>query len=547
MTAAVWDFKTGEEVQSIKHSSSVWQTACLATSLGTQLPRELVTCCGDGYLRLWTTEHEMAADEELREAQIASARMAHEEAAKKSETAIDVSKLRDATQAHTLQGQRVGQTVLFKEGDLAVAYQWNGTGWERIGEMVGSEDKNSNAGGVLYEGDGLFEAGLYDFVFDVEIGEGGAYKKLPYRKGQNPLEVAETFVARENIGRAAVNDVANFLRANGGGGTTQQPAPRALAPTALTSGCSTSDLSSATVETTKHFPINSYVLFDNVKTEMIKKKIQEINTTKYRSDEELRLTAAELSDLDHIFANLSKPRRQWEDLSQREQDIVWKKKLIHWPPPECLPVMDLWRVVQLHTQSTRLYTSTDQGAALIHHALRVIEDLKSTDPCRLSAVRFMCNMFEFASPLAAITKRRERILSKIASLAASSNENLQLSVATLLLNFSVAYHMKSSAEPVADTVEGREQVVALAVEVLSTANCSVEAFYRCLVAVGCCLVPTYRGEAVDTLVCQARASGIHLLPPNNRTDLAGSPKVVEVLHELRTVVQPSNLVSASSS
>jgi hypothetical protein len=47
----------------------------------------------------------------------------------------------------------------------------------------------------------LFEAGEYDYVFDVELGD-NIYRKLPFNNGANSLLAAEKFCTREQLSRA---------------------------------------------------------------------------------------------------------------------------------------------------------------------------------------------------------------------------------------------------------------------------------------------------------------------------------------------------------
>jgi phospholipase A-2-activating protein len=65
----------------------------------------------------------------------------------------------------------------------------------------------------MYEGDALFEAGEYDKVIDVDLGD-GVYRKLPCNNGANYLEVADKFCSRENLSRSYVEQIVQFLRQN---------------------------------------------------------------------------------------------------------------------------------------------------------------------------------------------------------------------------------------------------------------------------------------------------------------------------------------------
>ena len=54
-----------------------------------------------------------------------------------------------------------------------------------------------------YEGDNLFEAGEYDKIIDVDLGD-GVMRKLPCNNGANYLETADKFCSRENLSRSYV-------------------------------------------------------------------------------------------------------------------------------------------------------------------------------------------------------------------------------------------------------------------------------------------------------------------------------------------------------
>ena len=51
-----------------------------------------------------------------------------------------------------------------------------------------------------YEGDRIFEAGEYDHIFDIDLGD-GVYRKLPFDNGQNPSEAADKFIIREGLNK----------------------------------------------------------------------------------------------------------------------------------------------------------------------------------------------------------------------------------------------------------------------------------------------------------------------------------------------------------
>jgi len=59
----------------------------------------------------------------------------------------------------------------------------------------------------------LFEAGEYDHVFDVDLGD-GIIRKLPYDNGGNPLEAADKFIIREGLNKGYIEQISAFLRTN---------------------------------------------------------------------------------------------------------------------------------------------------------------------------------------------------------------------------------------------------------------------------------------------------------------------------------------------
>ena len=65
-----------------------------------------------------------------------------------------------------------------------------------------------------YPDDGVFKAGEYDYVFDVEL-EGGI-TQLPFNEGDNILMTAEKFVGREKLHKAYIDDIMKCLRNNTG-------------------------------------------------------------------------------------------------------------------------------------------------------------------------------------------------------------------------------------------------------------------------------------------------------------------------------------------
>lgn len=54
----------------------------------------------------------------------------------------------------------------------------------------------------------------YDFVFSVDISDTEPPIKLPYNKGEDPWQAAQTFIHRNNLPQAYLDQVANFIIKN---------------------------------------------------------------------------------------------------------------------------------------------------------------------------------------------------------------------------------------------------------------------------------------------------------------------------------------------
>ncbi|KOM28792.1 hypothetical protein LR48_Vigan585s000900 [Vigna angularis] len=84
-------------------------------------------------------------------------------------------------EALKIPGSTDGQTKIVREGDNGVAYGWNKREqkWDEIGEVVdGPEESNRQ----------LFDGIQYDYVFDVDIGDGMPIRKLPYNRSETRMK-----------------------------------------------------------------------------------------------------------------------------------------------------------------------------------------------------------------------------------------------------------------------------------------------------------------------------------------------------------------------
>ena len=73
--------------------------------------------------------------------------------------------------------------------------------------------QGGGGGTKYYPGDALFEAGEYNHVFDVDIGD-GVMRHLPFNNGASLADASDRFTAREGLGRSYTEEIVRFLKQN---------------------------------------------------------------------------------------------------------------------------------------------------------------------------------------------------------------------------------------------------------------------------------------------------------------------------------------------
>jgi len=108
---------------------------------------------------------------------------------------LDLENIPSVNEISKYTGKKEGEIKIFKtNAGGAEAYMWkqDDKSWEKIGDVQLPSAPPPGKEVKYYEGDRLFEAGEYDHVFDVEIGD-GVMRKLPFNNGGNADEAANKF------------------------------------------------------------------------------------------------------------------------------------------------------------------------------------------------------------------------------------------------------------------------------------------------------------------------------------------------------------------
>lgn len=128
----------------------------------------------------------------------------------------------DISEGARILGKQEGDIQVFKKDGVPSAYVWKQADnkWDYFGEVIdpnACKQEGGNMGMVQapkhYPGDQMFEAGEYDHIFDVELGD-NVMRKLPFNNGDNQIAAAEKFCAREQLGRANVEQIRQFVTQN---------------------------------------------------------------------------------------------------------------------------------------------------------------------------------------------------------------------------------------------------------------------------------------------------------------------------------------------
>lgn len=149
-------------------------------------------------------------------------------------------------------GHRDGQTRLVKDGEKVEAYQWSvgDARWVKIGDVVGGSNQQTSRS-VVYEGKvrraawsargqrppdetlkrrSVMSRQEYDYVFTIDINEGGPSLKLPYNVSEDPWLTAHNFLQKNDLSPMFLDQVANFIIENTKGHVVGPSQPGAADP-----------------------------------------------------------------------------------------------------------------------------------------------------------------------------------------------------------------------------------------------------------------------------------------------------------------------------
>ncbi|WOH04652.1 hypothetical protein DCAR_0624063 [Daucus carota subsp. sativus] len=463
-SAKIW--KDGVCLQSIEHPGCVWDAKFLGNG-------DIVTACSDGVVRVWTVHHDRIADPQ--EAELYASLLSEYKCSRKKVGGLKLNEL-PGLEALQTPGTSDGQTKVVREGDSGVAYAWNmiENKWDKIGEVVDGPDDSMKRP--------VLNGKEYDYVFDVDIGDGEPIRKLPYNRSDSPYDTADKWLLKENLPLSYRQQIVEFILQNSGqknftfDSSFRDPF---TGSSAYVPGGPSNVSAVSAKPTFKHIPKKGMLVFDAAQFDGILKKISEFNSSLISDLERknLALTELEISRLAAI-AKILKDTSHYHSSKFSDVDIALLLQLLKsWPVEMMFPVIDIVRMIVLHPDgATILLKHVTEANDTLLDTLRKV----TTNPLPanlLTSIRAVTNLFRNSCYYPWLQKHRGEILDAFSSFYSSSNKNVQLSYSTLILNYAVLLIEKKDEE-------GQSQVLSAALQIAEEENLEVDTKFRALVAIG---------------------------------------------------------------
>ncbi|CAL1590133.1 unnamed protein product [Knipowitschia caucasica] len=407
-------------------------------------------------------------------------------------------------------GNRDGQTRLIKDGDKVEAYQWSVSDdrWMKIGDVVGGSNEQTSKS-VVYEGK------EYDYVFTIDINEGGPSMKLPYNVSEDPWLTAHNFLQKNDLSPMFLDQVANFIIENtkghvvgpaqpGGGdpftggnryvpGSSSDntgfgadpftgggryipgsdPGPNSNAPGGVvdpfTGRGAYSSAALRQTATNIYFPKTDGVSFEQANGSQIIAKLKELNAG---APQEHKLTEEFLGNIEQLLASVCASN---SDPGPTMQQITLLWKAAQWPEDIVFPVLDILRLAVRHPQVNEILCGEAEGVQLCNHLLNLMRP-EGRPANQMLALRTLCNCFAGRHGRSLLVSQREAVLSRACDLASVCNKNIHIALATLVLNYASCFYSQPD-------LEAKAQCLSVASQALETVQ-DKEAVFRLLVALG---------------------------------------------------------------
>ncbi|PRQ73969.1 hypothetical protein AAT19DRAFT_15536 [Rhodotorula toruloides] len=201
----IWNEKGKEEQQVLVPALSVWTLATLPNG-------DLACGCSDHMIWIFTRDEKWLAHEETRrmyEERLESMRASKAPATPKPRV--------EGPATLEQPGKAEGEVKLIQINEQPVkAYQWDGTSWVELGEVVDPASAASATPAVPSQPrEKMLHDGVeYDYVFQIDIKEDEPPISLPFNLEDDPHATAAAFVEAHSLPSSYVERIVEFVRAS---------------------------------------------------------------------------------------------------------------------------------------------------------------------------------------------------------------------------------------------------------------------------------------------------------------------------------------------
>ncbi|CAG8434421.1 1374_t:CDS:10 [Diversispora eburnea] len=434
----VW--KDGQCIQTIFHpATSVW---CVDT-----MPNgDIISGSSDGVVRIFTRSPERVAEQNVLkdfENQV-------------SQHAIPANQIGDikkdelpGPEALDIPGKKDGQVIMVRIGDSVEAHQWSNSDstWNKIGDVVDAVGQGKKK---------IFNGKEYDYIFDVDIGDGVPPLKLPYNVTDNPYNAAQQFIWANELPQDYLDQIADFITKNAGGfslGSGPQYSDPFTGTDRYTPGGSTSNTSAhsqpsssstlatgidpwtrpAPTPTTSTTSSRSYLSFRGANLQNILNKINQINKDLQEKDptNDIVLTSEELNSLQNLSKFLQNPSLM---LNHQSGFNTIRKISTQWLPSNRFPGIDLLRLLILYSPIPAKYEdSSGNIVRFIINSANINSWSKDSKPTKeqeintMLGLRAFVNLFEIKEGNNVLRHESSKIVDLISPIwNQTTNKNLLL-------------------------------------------------------------------------------------------------------------------------
>ncbi len=492
-TVRIW--KDSECIQTITHPAiSVWCVAVCSEN------GDIVSGASDRIVRVFSRSKErQATSEAIKEFEDS---VKSSSIPQQSMEDMNKEKLPGPEFLTQKSGTKEGQVQMIHEtnGNIT-AYQWSGAAkqWIQVGTVV--DGQGSSGKKREYKGK------YFDYVFDVDIKDGAPALKLPFNLSQNPYEVAQKWIADNELPTSYIDQVANFIITNTQGATLGQASaspPGGVAgsdPWGQESRYRPGDISTVPetpADRPKVLPQKEYLTIATANFTLIGKKITELNQHLIIdgckdisfSPGDLQIFPKLISQLESILSSTSSSSNNPPPTSSPIFDsgvVMTIKVITTWPEKHRIPGLDLLRCLAAVTPT--LITQ--------HDLVAVLSNVLPADPTTgnsnmaMLAIRSLANIFVHSEGRNLASRRFEEIHAMVkpyihsSPAAAVVSRNFHVAVATLYINYAVLFAKPDSREHKAADVSRAGVLVEDLVTLLADAKIvDGETIYRALVGLG---------------------------------------------------------------